>query len=129
MKGNSEIVAMMTGLLYPFIIIFGFYIILNGHLTPGGGFQGGAILSAVFISRYLVFPFSDFRIKSLQLVEKLLFITIILLPVLYLFSEMNRQVTRLDTGYMIVMNLLIGLKVCCGLTIIFFRFVFYEGGD
>ena len=31
-------------LLTPFILIFGIYIVLNGHLSPGGGFSGGAII-------------------------------------------------------------------------------------
>ena len=33
----------------PFIILFGIYIILNGHLSAGGGFSGGAILGAGMI--------------------------------------------------------------------------------
>jgi len=33
-------------LVVPFIIIFGIYILLNGHLSPGGGFSGGAVLGA-----------------------------------------------------------------------------------
>jgi multicomponent Na+:H+ antiporter subunit B len=41
----SKIVRTATDILYPFIIIFGFYIILHGHLTPGGGFQGGAVVA------------------------------------------------------------------------------------
>ncbi|MEA5037258.1 hypothetical protein SDC9_32720 [bioreactor metagenome] len=32
-------------LLVPFIFIFGFYIVSHGHLTPGGGFQGGAVIA------------------------------------------------------------------------------------
>ena len=32
-------------LLIPFIFIFGFYIVAHGHLTPGGGFQGGAVIA------------------------------------------------------------------------------------
>jgi len=32
-------------LLVPVIFIFGFYIILHGHLSPGGGFQGGAVMA------------------------------------------------------------------------------------
>lgn len=32
-------------LLAPFIFIFGFYIVAHGHLTPGGGFQGGAVIA------------------------------------------------------------------------------------
>ena len=36
-------------LLTPLIFIFGAYIILNGHLSPGGGFSGGAVLGAGLI--------------------------------------------------------------------------------
>jgi len=35
-------------LVVPFVIIFGIYILLNGHLSPGGGFSGGAVLGAGF---------------------------------------------------------------------------------
>ena len=33
----------------PIILIFGAYIVMNGHLSPGGGFAGGAILAGAFI--------------------------------------------------------------------------------
>lgn len=33
----------------PFIQIFGIYVIVNGHLSPGGGFAGGTIIGASFI--------------------------------------------------------------------------------
>ncbi len=36
-------------LLLPLVLIFGTYIILNGHLSPGGGFSGGAVLGAGLI--------------------------------------------------------------------------------
>lgn len=48
MKGMSKIVKTVTNFVYGFIIIFGFYIIAHGHLTPGGGFQGGAVVGAAF---------------------------------------------------------------------------------
>ncbi len=48
MKQMSKIVRTVTNLIYGFIIIFGFYIIVHGHLTPGGGFQGGAITASAF---------------------------------------------------------------------------------
>ena len=41
MSESRSIVSVITGLLYPYIVVFGIYIILNGHHTPGGGFQGG----------------------------------------------------------------------------------------
>ena len=48
MKEMSRIVKTVTNFVYGFIIIFGFYIIAHGHLTPGGGFQGGAVVGAAF---------------------------------------------------------------------------------
>jgi len=48
MKQMSKIVRTVTNLVYGFIIIFGFYVIVHGHLTPGGGFQGGAIVASAF---------------------------------------------------------------------------------
>jgi len=35
-------------LLFPFLLLLGIYIISHGHLTPGGGFQGGVILAVAF---------------------------------------------------------------------------------
>ena len=42
----SKIVRTITNILYSSILIFGFYIIMHGHLTPGGGFQGGAVVAS-----------------------------------------------------------------------------------
>ena len=36
-------------LVVPSVILFGFYVMLNGHLSPGGGFSGGAIVGAGLI--------------------------------------------------------------------------------
>jgi multicomponent Na+:H+ antiporter subunit B len=126
MNENSQLISKMIGLLYPFILLFGFYIILNGHITPGGGFQGGAVLSAVFISRYLVFPIQDIKLNNLQIIEKALFVLIITIPTVFLLMMLNNRYPFLNEYYLVIMNILIGIKVCCGLSIIFFRFVFYE---
>ncbi|MBQ3394983.1 MAG: MnhB domain-containing protein, partial [Synergistaceae bacterium] len=36
-------------IVFPIIMVFGIYVILNGHLSPGGGFSDGAILSTALI--------------------------------------------------------------------------------
>lgn len=41
----SRIVRTAADILYPTILIFGLYIVAHGHLTPGGGFQGGAVIA------------------------------------------------------------------------------------
>ncbi len=39
--------------LFPFILLFGAYIFIHGHLSPGGGFQGGAVIASGFLLIYL----------------------------------------------------------------------------
>ena len=46
--GMSRIVRTMTTLIFGFIMVYGFYVIAHGHLSPGGGFQGGAIVASAF---------------------------------------------------------------------------------
>ncbi len=40
------IVRTVARLLVPFVQLFGLYVIMHGHSSPGGGFQGGVILGA-----------------------------------------------------------------------------------
>ena len=59
MKGMTVIVKKTTQLIAGIIFMYGIYIILHGHLTPGGGFAGGVILAGSFILLILAFG-SDF---------------------------------------------------------------------
>lgn len=43
---KSPIVLLGSRLLSPYIMVFGWYVIFHGHYSPGGGFQGGALLAA-----------------------------------------------------------------------------------
>ncbi len=55
MQGMTLIVKEVTKLVAGFIAVFGAYIVLYGHLTPGGGFVGGVILATGFILMVLAF--------------------------------------------------------------------------
>ncbi len=46
---DDQIVRITSRLVVPFIQVYGIYVILNGHLTPGGGFSGGAIFGASLV--------------------------------------------------------------------------------
>lgn len=46
---NDIILKTMTRIIFPFILLFGFFIMMHGHITPGGGFSGGAIVGAGFV--------------------------------------------------------------------------------
>lgn len=50
----SPVTLFVVKLLAPFVGLFAIYIMLKGHVTPGGGFQGGAILGALFIALTVV---------------------------------------------------------------------------
>ena len=43
------------------LFLFGFYTVLHGHLTPGGGFQGGAIVGSATLLIYLGSDYSVYR--------------------------------------------------------------------
>lgn len=46
---TSEILKKIVHLLLPLIQVFAIYVVLFGHLSPGGGFAGGTILGTSFI--------------------------------------------------------------------------------
>lgn len=54
---SDTILQKITLVLVPIIMIFGIYVILNGHLSPGGGFSGGAIIGAGLILYLNAFGF------------------------------------------------------------------------
>ena len=46
---DDIIIRTVSRVLIPFIQIYALYVIMHGHHSPGGGFQGGVILGASFI--------------------------------------------------------------------------------
>jgi energy-converting hydrogenase B subunit I len=58
----SVIVRTMTRLLTPAIIVFGLYVILHGHVTVGGGFQGGAVFASA--TALVLVAFGSKRLKK-----------------------------------------------------------------
>ncbi len=55
----SNIVRTGAVLLFPFILVYGFYIVLHGHLTPGGGFQGGAVIATGFVLLFVAHSYES----------------------------------------------------------------------
>jgi multicomponent Na+:H+ antiporter subunit B len=46
---DDIIIKTLARFLVPFIQLYALYVILHGHHSPGGGFQGGVILAASFL--------------------------------------------------------------------------------
>lgn len=49
MKFDDIIVNTVTRILLPFILIFGIYLVVHVHLSPGGGFSGGTVIGSSFV--------------------------------------------------------------------------------
>lgn len=67
----SEIVETAVQYLYPIVLLFGVYIFVNGHLTPGGGFQGGAVIASATLLLFLAMPLARLRHGLLAVTESL----------------------------------------------------------
>ncbi len=67
----SELLTTGSRLLAPPIMLLGVYVFINGHLTPGGGFQGGAILASSALLLLLAEPLRDFSHSLIATVEAL----------------------------------------------------------
>ncbi len=65
-QDNSPIIQLGPRLLSPYIMLFGWYVIIHGHYSPGGGFQGGTLLAA---SVLLIRLSGGRRVSRLQVQE------------------------------------------------------------
>jgi multicomponent Na+:H+ antiporter subunit B len=57
----SESLTLLGQTLAPIVLVLGIYIVAHGHLTPGGGFQGGVVLAAALLILYLTTGRTAFR--------------------------------------------------------------------
>lgn len=60
-RQQSLIVKTVCRRLIPFIQLFGLYVVIHGHTSPGGGFQGGVILGASFILLAIAYGIEEMR--------------------------------------------------------------------
>jgi len=54
---NDMILQHIAAFLVPMILVYGIYGVMNGHISPGGGFSGGAIMGAALILYLNAFGF------------------------------------------------------------------------
>ncbi len=132
MKGMSLIVKTITTIVIGFIFIYGVYIILHGHLTPGGGFAGGVIIAGAFILKLLAFG-SDAKLEKksstkasiFESIGGLLFVGTAILGLMLAgtfflnFLPKGTPLHLLSAGIIPICNIAISIKVGAGLFLIF----------
>ncbi len=117
----SELLDTGSRLLVPLIILFGAYIFINGHLTPGGGFQGGAILASATLLMLLTNPLRPFSHRLITITESisgLFFVLIGVLGLVFAGGFLDNRIIPIgnlgdlfSAGVIPIIYSLIGLKV------------------
>ena len=127
---NTRIFSVIGSIMYPFLIVFGFYIVINGDLTPGGGFQGGVIFATAFFIRYLLNNKDPFDLIILARFEKLIYLLILFFITLSLFTKgeiftnfINSELIWIKRLFLVALNVFIGLKVTLGVISIISSFI------
>lgn len=136
---NDVILQTVTKMLFPMIVLFGIYVILNGHLSAGGGFSGGAIIGAALILYNNAFGFKStrrfFTYKTFKWVSFVALITYALLKTYSFYTGANHLNSGislgtpgsiLSSGLILPLNICVGCVVAC--TMYTFFTMFRKGG-
>ena len=134
-KGMSLIVKTITRLTVGLILLYGIYIVLHGHVSPGGGFAGGVIIALSFIHLMLAYG-KEVAFKKLskawasvfESVGAIMFLAIALLGFTggYFFLNFlskGEPFKLFSAGIIPLCNIAICLKVGAGLFAIFVALV------
>ena len=136
---NDTILQTVAFILCPVIFIFGIYVILNGHLSPGGGFSGGAIIGAGLILYLSAFGFGKTQRFFNEKVYTMAKVTSLLMYGLigtYFYITGANGVENhiplgipghiLSSGIILPINICVGIEVAC--TMYAFYALFRRGG-
>jgi multicomponent Na+:H+ antiporter subunit B len=117
----GELLVSGTRLLLPLILLFGAYVFVHGHLTPGGGFQGGAILASGMLLVLLSHPLRHIGHRVITVVESiagLAFVSIGVLGIALAGGFLDNRILPLGTfgelfsaGAIPLIYSFVGLKV------------------
>jgi multicomponent Na+:H+ antiporter subunit B len=129
---STELVRNGAAVLFPLISIFAAYIIMNGHLSAGGGFQGGAIIASGVMLLLLANPEYVVDHDFLGITESLAGVLYVLAGIAGLMFAGGFLDSRMlplgqfgaffSAGAIPVISVLLGVKVGCELSVIIDRF-------
>ena len=130
----SPIVTTAVPMIMLFAVITGLYIILHGHLSPGGGFPGGAVIASAYMIQFLAFDkvFQGNLFKILESIAGLGILAMGFIGLLYKGSFLANYLPTGEVGAVfsatgiMILYALIGLKVASELSSIIGHFI---GGE
>jgi multisubunit Na+/H+ antiporter MnhB subunit len=140
MKGMTVIVKKTTQLIAGMIFMYGIYVIVHGHLTPGGGFAGGVIIAGSFILITLAFGEDFLRLVKKEMgttiVESLATLIVVLIASAgFLFGTeifFNNFLPKgivgqlVSAGTLPLYNIFVGTEVAASIFIIFLSLIIFR---
>ena len=136
--GMTLIVKTITRLTVGLILLYGIYIVLHGHVSPGGGFAGGVIIALSFIHLMLAFgkevalkKLNEVRASFFESLGAIMFLSIAILGFLggyffFNFLKKGEPFNLFSAGIIPLCNIAICLKVGAGLFAIFVVLVLFK---
>ena len=129
---DDPILQMVAKVLVPIIMIFGIYVIMNGHISPGGGFSGGAIIGAGLILYLNAFGFEKTeRFFTEKLYKRVTFgsLAFYALAKCYSFfcgaNHLDSHIPNGIPGHIISAGLIFPLNIAVGLVVACTMYAFY----
>ncbi|MBE3086512.1 MAG: hypothetical protein IMZ64_09880 [Bacteroidetes bacterium] len=134
------IVKKTTQLIAGLVFLYGIYIIVHGHLTPGGGFAGGVVIAGSFILLILAFG-SDFLNLVKEESGSTLYENLAILVVLFLAVSGLLFGTRVfflnwlpkgtvgqlvSAGMLPLYNIFVGIEVAASILTIFLALIIFK---
>ena len=118
--------------LSPIAVLLGIYIVLNGHLSPGGGFSGGAIIGAALVLHVTAFGFADIRrfftYRTYQRIVVTALLTYAVSKTYSFYTGANGIESRiplgtpgaiLSGGLILLLNICVGFIVACTVYVLY----------
>lgn len=140
MEGMTIIVKKTTQLIAGLVFLYGIYVIIHGHLTPGGGFAGGVIIAGSFILLILAFGSDFLRLTREEagstLYENLATLIVVFLAVSGLLTAgrifflnwipKGTPGELVSAGILPLYNIFVGIEVAASVLTIFLALVIFK---
>ena len=148
----SIVVRTIATSVFPMALIFSFYVIMHGHLTPGGGFQGGAIAASAVIMLLAAYGYKSMSEKismeGLSFAESTGAVIFVVVGFAGLIAGVSFMYNLLvggpvfgivphgvnpgylnSGGILPVLNIAVGLKVIAGLSSVVLAMILFMEGE
>ncbi len=139
MKTKTDMLDVASRKLAPYVLLFGCYLISNGHLSPGGGFQGGVVLASGLIIPALGCKAARMEDilsnRVLNIGETIGFTALFFLGIVgilstgYFLSDPFPPSARPHAWFIFLLNFAIGLKVGAGIGLLSLLILRQEAAD